>query len=95
MALLMTINSLHAHPSALETPPWRRQTMASTLPSVNPGVSVKQDITTISCHDGRLEIELMERLERQFPEEEESRSYRAEPNVSSPNVSNILREGEI
>ncbi|KAF8312792.1 hypothetical protein DL93DRAFT_2168177 [Clavulina sp. PMI_390] len=55
---------LLAHPSALTLPLWMQRDMRRKQCSIlEAGVSITQDITTTSCHDGPLEIGLMERLE--------------------------------
>ncbi|KAF8314245.1 hypothetical protein DL93DRAFT_1094582 [Clavulina sp. PMI_390] len=69
---------LHANPSALGPPMWRQ------LDPMNPilfptKIVVDQDISTQSCHDGPSELRLMERLDKMFPYEEESRTYQQEP----------------
>ncbi|KAF8312842.1 hypothetical protein DL93DRAFT_2156529 [Clavulina sp. PMI_390] len=87
-AALLTL--LYVHPSALTFPIWRQRDTAQTIrpASVKASeISIAQDIATISCHDSPLEIQLMARLEKQFPEEEESRSYTPEP--SSPRTHRI------
>ncbi|KAF8317636.1 hypothetical protein DL93DRAFT_512103 [Clavulina sp. PMI_390] len=44
-------------------------------------VLTTRDVAIESCHDGPLELQLMERLDRMFPEEEEIRSYDPELDV--------------
>ncbi|KAF8312805.1 hypothetical protein DL93DRAFT_2081742 [Clavulina sp. PMI_390] len=56
--------------------------MSQRTPTTHGGISIMQDVTTASCHDGPLEIVLMERLEQiQLPEEEEFELYHTELKV--------------
>ncbi|KAF8312844.1 hypothetical protein DL93DRAFT_2081802 [Clavulina sp. PMI_390] len=82
-ATLLTL--LHVHPSALTFPTWRERqaTRGHRAGARSAGVVVAQDITVASCHDGPLETELMERLEKHFPQGEESRSYESETSITA------------
>ncbi|KAF8302338.1 hypothetical protein DL93DRAFT_498901 [Clavulina sp. PMI_390] len=70
---------LHVHPSILETSLWGQRVNISHRCLT--GVSVSQDVATQSCYDGPLETGLAERLERLFPQEEESRTYHPESEI--------------
>ncbi|KAF8312821.1 hypothetical protein DL93DRAFT_2228837 [Clavulina sp. PMI_390] len=75
---------LHVHPSVLAFPPQRPHELNKARfhqSSAPARISIAQETATVSCHDSPLEVELMERLERQFPSEEESKSYSSELNV--------------
>ncbi|KAF8314243.1 hypothetical protein DL93DRAFT_2080334 [Clavulina sp. PMI_390] len=74
---------LHADPSALGLPLWRHLDTINTILSPTK-IAVCHDVSTQSCHDGPLEHNLMERLGRMFPEEEESRTYHPEPEEPDP-----------
>ncbi|KAF8312818.1 hypothetical protein DL93DRAFT_1226387 [Clavulina sp. PMI_390] len=91
---------LHVYPAALATPLWKLPTNSTnTSSTANARIFVDRDVTTMSCHDGPLEIELAERLERQFPQEEESRSYPSEVVIpdgrSDPKPTAALRSREL
>ncbi|KAF8317639.1 hypothetical protein DL93DRAFT_2076723 [Clavulina sp. PMI_390] len=81
---------LHACPSRL-TPTllltglqdWPRQSVSAA------SVVTTRDVATESCHDGPLELQHLERLDRLFPEEEESRSYPSAGDV--PTVKRVKR----
>ncbi|KAF8314246.1 hypothetical protein DL93DRAFT_2167401 [Clavulina sp. PMI_390] len=76
---------LHANPSALGPPMWRYLDPTSAVLSPTK-VVVDQDISIHSCHDGPLELHLMERLDKMFPEEEETRTWRLEPEHTGPDA---------
>ncbi|KAF8314242.1 hypothetical protein DL93DRAFT_1094008 [Clavulina sp. PMI_390] len=49
-------------------------------------ILVGQDVSTQSCHDGPLELNLTKRLDKMFPEEEESRTYHPESDDPPPAI---------
>ncbi|KAF8308108.1 hypothetical protein DL93DRAFT_2087380 [Clavulina sp. PMI_390] len=71
---VMLFSLLHANPWELASPT-RTHAMSRGHSPRRASISITKDITIMSCHDSPLEIELMGRLERAYPEEEESRSY--------------------
>ncbi|KAF8317628.1 hypothetical protein DL93DRAFT_2165487 [Clavulina sp. PMI_390] len=77
---ITVLSLLHAYPSLpvsafLLT---AFQDLPRKSPRMAPVVTIR-DVTIESCHDGPREIQLMERLNTLFPEEEEIRSYQQEP----------------
>ncbi|KAF8312795.1 hypothetical protein DL93DRAFT_1222080 [Clavulina sp. PMI_390] len=80
---------LHSHPSAITFSRWKQFGEATNYPPANARISVSQGFTTASCHDSPLEIRFRERLERQFPQEEETHSYPVDPEVQMKGEKNV------
>ncbi|KAF8302340.1 hypothetical protein DL93DRAFT_498974 [Clavulina sp. PMI_390] len=74
---------LHANPSVLGPPTWRQRSQVQKV-LASTKISITNSVDTESCHDGPLEAQLAERLERFFPEGEESRTYYPEPDRLEP-----------
>ncbi|KAF8305356.1 hypothetical protein DL93DRAFT_2160334 [Clavulina sp. PMI_390] len=68
-------DSLQANPSVFDGSLRGQRNRKAKWVQSSSKIIVAHDIHTESCHDGPLEVELTERLERKFPDEEESRSY--------------------